>query len=316
LEVSSYINTDDTAARHQGKNYSSTHIGNELFAWFETTSSKSRINFLELLRAGHRDYVVNAEALRYMQELELPKAQLALFQEEETFPTKGHWEAYLKSIGLTNERHRKIVTEAALVGSVLSHGVSPELVIVSDDAGQFNISGLLHALCWIHAERTIHKLIPFCEAHRQALEAVRQQIWDYYQDLKAFKLAPTPEKKSELRHCFDEIFTQKTCFQTLNLALKRLHDNKEELLRVLHRPEIPLHNNLSENDIREFVKMRKISASTRSENGRKGRDTFLSLKKTCKKLGVSFRQFLFDRLSRQNNISPLPQLIRLAAMPP
>ena len=45
LEVSSYINVDDTGARHKGKNGYCTHIGNELFAWFKSTESKSRINF-------------------------------------------------------------------------------------------------------------------------------------------------------------------------------------------------------------------------------------------------------------------------------
>jgi len=55
LKVSSYINVDDTGARHDGKNGYCTHIGNEFFAWFESTDSKSRINFLEILRAGHID---------------------------------------------------------------------------------------------------------------------------------------------------------------------------------------------------------------------------------------------------------------------
>ena len=49
---------------------------------------------------------------------------------------------------------------------------------------------------------------------------------------------------------FDDIFTQKTDYQMLNLALSRLYENKAELLLVLERPEIPLNNNLSENDIR------------------------------------------------------------------
>ena len=115
---------------------------------------------------------------------------------------------------------------------------------------------------------------------------------------------------------FEAIFTQKTCWHTLNLALKRLHANKAELLLVLERPEIPLHNNVSENDIRDFVKKRKISASTRSELGRRCRDTFLSLKKTCRKLALSFPDFLYDRLSKTNTIAPLPDLIRLAALGP
>ena len=316
LAVSAYINVDDTAARHQGQNGYCTHIGNELFAWFESTESKSRLNFLELLRAGHTDYVVDAVARRYMKEQKLPHRQLNLFEEEVVVTDKTSWDAHLQKLGLTTERHKRIATEGALVGSVLSHGVSPELVILSDDAGQFNVAGFLNALCWVHAERTISKLIPFADTNREAQERVRGQIWEFYQDLKAFKLAPHAEKKLSLEVGFDEIFTQKTCFQTLNLALKRLYQNKHELLLVLERPEIPLHNNLSENDIRDYVKKRKISATTRSEAGRKARDTFLSLKKTCQKLGLSFWQYLHDRLTHKNEIPPLPSLIQAAARAP
>jgi hypothetical protein len=63
LEVSSYVNVDDTGARHQGKNGYSTHIGNQCFSWFESTDTKSRINFLRLLRAGRPDYVINSDAI-------------------------------------------------------------------------------------------------------------------------------------------------------------------------------------------------------------------------------------------------------------
>ena len=73
LSVSSYINTDDTSARHQGVNSYCTHIGNEWFAWFETTSRKNRINFLELLRGQNTDYVLSSEALTYMREHKLPQ---------------------------------------------------------------------------------------------------------------------------------------------------------------------------------------------------------------------------------------------------
>ena len=61
LAVSPYINVDDTGARHKGGNGYCTHIGNEFFAWFESTGSKSRINFLQLLQAGHQDYVLDRE---------------------------------------------------------------------------------------------------------------------------------------------------------------------------------------------------------------------------------------------------------------
>ena len=124
-----------------------------------------------------------------------------------------------------------------------------------------------------------------------------------------YKISPDETKRGRLEERFDEIFTQKTDYQMLNLSIERLYENKDELLLVLDRPEIPLHNNLSENDIREYVKRRKISGSTRSELGRRCRDTFTSLKKTCRKLGVSFWEYLLDRFSSGQKIPLLPKLI-------
>jgi hypothetical protein len=74
-----------------------------------------------------------------------------------------------------------------------------------------------------------------------------------------------------------------------------------------------LHNNLSESDIREWAKKRKISAGTRSELGRRCRDTFVSLKKTCRKLGVSFWRYLQDRIRGVHEILALPDLMRQVA---
>jgi hypothetical protein len=316
LKVSQYINVDDTGARHDGKNGYCTHIGNEFFAWFQSTDSKSRINFLELLRAGQMDYVINEDAIEYMMAQGLPKSLLPLLAEHpnKQFADRSQWEAHLQGLGIVNHRHIKIATEGALLGSVLHHGVPKSLVVVSDDAGQFNI--LNHGLCWIHAERTLNKLIPPNEDKRQTLENVKKQIWDFYDDLKAYKESPDETKKAQLEARFEEIFTQKTDYQMLNVALERLYENKAELLLVLDRPEIPLHNNLSENDIREYVKRRKVSGSTRSELGRRCRDTFTSLKKTCRKLGVSFWQYLLDRLSKSQQIPPLPELIHQRANAP
>jgi hypothetical protein len=309
LKVSDYINVDDTGARHDGNNGYCTHIGNELFAWFQSTDSKSRINFLELLRAGQMDYVINEDALEYMNNQRLAKSTLHLLEDhyKKQFAELSEWEAHLGELEIVNHRHIKIATEGALLGSVLHHGLPKSLVILSDDAGQFNI--LNHALCWIHAERTINKLISPNEEKRKTLENVQEQIWDFYKNLKAYKISPDETKKAQLEERFEEIFTQKTNYQMLNLALGRLYENKAELLLVLQRPEIPLHNNLSENDIREYVKRRKVSGSTRSELGRRCRDTFTSLKKTCRKLQVSFWEYLLDRLSNTQRIPPLQDLI-------
>ena len=166
---------------------------------------------------------------------------------------------------IRKKRHKRIATEGALLGSLIDHGWNQDLAIVSDDAGQFNI--LTHALCWVHAERTIQKLIGFTQKRKNLIESVRSDIWDLYSDLKKYQQNPTREAKPELSKRFDNIFGQKTGYALLDLALNRIFKNKSELLLVLERPDIPLHNNLSESDIREYVKRRKISGSTRSSAG-------------------------------------------------
>ena len=135
-----------------------------------------------------------------------------------------------------------------------------------------------------------------------------------YRDLKAYKKQSIEEKKAELESRFDQIFTTKTYFETLNQALKRLYNNKSELLLALEYPFLPLYNNLSENDIREYIKKRKISGSTRSDAGRRSRDTFASLKKACRKLGISFWKYINDRIFGTKKIPRLADLIRQRAI--
>jgi hypothetical protein len=317
LNISSYINVDDTGARHKGINGVCTHIGNNLFAWFESTESKSRINFLKLLGAGKSEYILISEAFDYMKLQKLPISALQLLKQcnQKTFVSEKDWDNNLKMLGITNSRHVRIATEGALIGGMLENGFNPDLVILSDDAGQFNI--LLHALCWVHAERTIHKIVPFTDKERSAVKSTRDKIWNLYDDLKLYKENPTSESKIDLENRFDNIFQEKTDFVTLNLALKRLYKNKPELLLVLERPDIPLHNNASESDIREYAKRRKVSGGTKSDLGRKSRDTFTSLKKTCRKLKVSFWEYLNDRNSKQYSIPRLSTLMRnIAPIPP
>lgn len=79
---------------------------------------------------------------------------------------------------------------------------------------------------------------------------------------------------------------------------------------MLDRPEIPLHTNDSETAIRDYVKKRKVSGGTRSDEGRLCRDTFTTLKITCRKLGIPFWVFLTDRLGVGNqSVEPLQDII-------
>ena len=309
LSVSSYIHVDDTGARHKGRNGYCTHIGNELFAWFKSTNSKSRINFLELLRQNNDEYFLSQESFTYMS-----KYKVAQWMQDKLKPYMGRrfndkktFEDYLKMLGIKKANHVRLVTEAALIGSVLRHGFSKETVILSDDAGQFNI--FQHALCWIHAERGITGLVPSGRKQIKAVKWARSQIWNIYHMLIDYKKNPNEELKRKIRKEFKVFCKTNVVYHALNLALERLYANRHELLMVLKRPEIPLHNNLSERDIREYVKRRKISGSTRSDCGRECRDTFASLKKTALKLKIAFWDYLVDRTTKKQNIPWLPDLI-------
>ena len=155
--------------------------------------------------------------------------------------------------------------------------------MVSDDAGQFRVA--THALCWVHAERHLQKLMPASPKQAKAVELVREAIWCFYRSLKLWKQSPSPGGERAFRQQFDKIFGLRTGYKDLDALLARLARRKAELLRVLERPEIPLHTNASENDLRAWVTKRKISGGTMSADGRMARDVMLGLSKTCRKLG-------------------------------
>jgi hypothetical protein len=320
LATAAWISVDDTGARHRHQNAVCTQLGNDHFATFATTGSKSRLNLLEVLRAGYRDHVVNAEALAYMRQRDLAGPVIALLATHpvQRFPDEAAWMSHLERLGITalavTPDPVKIATEGAVWGSIKAHGLLPDTVILSDDAGQFALDR--HALCWVHAERLVHKLDTFTDRQHAAQQLVRALIWWFYADLKAYRREPDRRRRSELRARFDRIFRRRTGFVTLDRLLRRLHANKAELLLVLDRPEVPLHTNGSERDLRPQVIKRKISGGTRSEPGRACRDAFLGLLLTCAKLGVSFWDYLGHRLSVPGADAPyLPDLVRLRSAP-
>ena len=92
-----------------------------------------------------------------------------------------------------------------------------------------------------------------------------------------YKDNPNKKDKKRIEILFDEIFTQTTSSTSLNLAFKRIYNNKAELLLVLERQS--LHNNADENAIRENMKRRRISGGTRNDDGHRYSETFTSLKK-------------------------------------
>ena len=329
LSSASYITVDDTGARHQGKACVTTHIGSYSFTAFRTGPSKSRQEFLRRLCGSAVFYAINEAALVHMRSCGLSQALIDKLagHAARLFHCHEDWMSHLNALGFgdlaTNAKGVcavkvtpnpvRVASEAALWGAIREQGLLGEAVIVSDGAGQFRVGE--HASCWVHAERLVYQLVPANDIQRNAVEIARRMIWWFYRALKQYKLAPSPQKAQRLRAQFERIFNRaRTGYSSLDSLLRRLLRLKDDLLRVLDHPHIPLHTNASENDIRVFVTKRKISGGTVSDNGRDARDVMLGLAKTCAKLKISFFDYLGARLSIRG--PPIPDLATLVRVAP
>ena len=310
LACSSYIQADDTGARHQGQNGYCLFVGNPYFSYFLSSESKSRINFLNCLLGQKPLYVLNTTATQYMRQVKMSAKWVDVLasSDEQVFTSKKDWDCYLDSLGCKAIQQRRWATEGALKAALMRQHQLEHMIVHSDGARQFD-TVFEHGLCWYHAGRPLDKLIPANDLERAARDWMQDQYWRLYDDIKAYQKSPTEEDKHKLYKAFDQWIATRTLYPDLQKVLGQLKVVREELLLVLEYPWLPLHNNLSERQIREYVKRRKVSGGTRSELGRKCRDTFASLKKTCKQHGISFARYLKDRLSGNNLIPRLADLI-------
>ena len=121
------------------------------------------------MRAGHADYVINAAAAAYLVEHQAAEAVITalLLDEHRSFADDAAWQAHLDRLNL-GPGQRRLVTEAAMVGAIVARGLLTDTVIVSDEAGQFDV--FEHALCWLHAERHLRQIISVTdEQHRWSI---------------------------------------------------------------------------------------------------------------------------------------------------
>ena len=139
LETASWVTVEDTGARHATSNQYCTQIGDDRFAWFATRPSKSRLNFLELLQAGERAYMLNTAALDYMRERRLSQALTAALKQagEQSFYEEATWQSFAAECGVhaTNGAANdplRIATEGALWGALSDRGLVQDTAFVSD----------------------------------------------------------------------------------------------------------------------------------------------------------------------------------------
>lgn len=297
LEEAPYIRADDTGAKHQHKSGYCTHIGGEYFAYYKTTTSKSRENFLKILLQGKEGYVINEASIWHLFQTGVEDDLLNLFEEYlgRRYETKTGLHRFLNGLGIGSKKQRLQCVEAGLVGFISETILNPEQVLLSDRAGQFAIFD--HAGCWVHMERPLRKLkVATLEAERD-LERVRGAIWDLYAKVK--EAASSQIGKEEVHRLYDELIAMHSISPGVNEVIASFAEYREEMLKVLDHPGLPLHNNDSERDIRGVAKRRNISGSTKSEEGKVFRDGLITLKQTCARLGISFMGYLRNWFRRQ-----------------
>ena len=312
IAQSQEIRTDDTGARHKGKNGFCNCINTDLFTYFVSTYSKSRINFLSILQVKHKDYHLNEVALSYFETQQLSPKYMDVLSLHQgiILDSEEALSQFLENLKFTAKYAVRIITEGLMIGSLVAHGFDQNKVIHSDGARQFNLFN--HALCWKHAERPLVKLRFHNDIQQKQWEEKMDAFWQLYRDLKEYKILDAVqqnEQKPKLEEQFRLLCKRVENFEGLNNVLEILNNKKQELLMVLEYSFTSLHNNTTEGQIREFAKRRKISGSTRSDKGRKSRDVFTSLKKTCKKLGVPFWDYLLDRIKGEFKIPPLVDIL-------
>jgi hypothetical protein len=319
LASSPYQQTDDTLTRVDGQNQHCHVVCNPVYTAYHTRPTKERLSVLDVLRNGRpRKFRLNAEALGYLEnQLKWSKAAWGTLQgwvveqdlDEETFLER--LDAELPGLG---KQHRKLLIDAAAVAAYHAETGSPVVqALICDDAPQFNWLTLMMGLCWVHEGRPYKKLSPVVALHRELLAGFLKRFWEYYDLLLAYRQQPSPEEHLRLEAEFDRLFTTQTGYDELDKRIAKTMAKKDSLLLVLKYPELPLHNNASELGVRQRVRKRDVSFGPRTQAGVRAWDTFATLAATSKKLGVSFYQYIHDRISGANLIPPLADLVTIAA---
>ncbi len=103
--------------------------------------------------------------------------------------------------------------------------------------------------------------------------------------------------------------------EALNDRIEKTRNKKEELLKVLKYPWLPLHNNDSELGARVEKRRQDVSLHTISKAGTTAKDAFLTITQTAKKLGVNAFQYINDRVFKKFRMPALSDLIVENARP-
>ena len=315
LESSPWQHFDQTGARVGGVNYTTNVVCNPLYTIYLTTAKKDRLSVVKVLQNGRElELILNQLTYNLLDTFQLPtkwKNALKLLPQETVFSETEFntlLDTYLPKLG---SQQRARIIEAAAIAFYHQQTDWPVVqTLVCDDAPQFKLLTDNIALCWVHEGRHYKKLTPYVACHQKALDKFLDDFWDYYRDLLAYKDAPSEKTAEKLRSEFWKLFDSDSGYQQLDERKRLTRIKSSELLYVLEHPELPLHNNPAELAARTMVQRRNISYATQTLEGTKAWDTFMSLVATTRQLGISFFEYVRDRISQLGHIPSLATIIR------
>lgn len=315
LASTPYQHLDQTGTRVNGQNQHCQIVCNPLYTAYRTTEAKDRLSVLDTLRNGRpRLYLLNGEAEGYLARTQMSKVAVALLKagmppdklvDEPTM--KALLAGPLAKLGPQQQRWALDATAVAAYHAELGYPVVR--MLLCDGAPQFTWVTEELSLCWVHEGRHYKMLNPYVAHHRELLEDFLKQFWSYYRELLAYREAPSPVEATRLSAKFDLLFATVTGYGLLDATIAKTRDKKDPLLMVLQHPEVALHNNPAELGARVRVRKRDVSFGPRTSDGTKAWDTFMSLAESARKLGVSFYDYVHDRILGTNLIPRLDTLL-------
>ncbi|MDA9189356.1 transposase [bacterium] len=313
IKKSSQVHIDDTRAKFNGALAHTFAVSNEYFTSFTTLFSKNRWSATGAILGGEERFLINSEAISFIAK-KLKRAKVTVHMSS---LKSNHYYSQIELDKIFEDpvfkdvykKQRDIIRTACAISALRSGGLGPPVrFLISDDARNFKNLVKNHQLCWVHEIRRYKLTELYKEVALDTLEKLLVQWRKFYNLMKRFRNNQTQKLREKIRSEFDRITSLKTLIRPIDEQLIKTKSKKEQLLLFLRYPQLPLHNNLSENDLRERVLKRKISLQNRSLKGVKAWDLMLSLLLICREIGLNFWKYLEDRISKKEEIHYLGHL--------
>ncbi len=313
IKITKVAQIDDTGAKVNNQNYHTFALSTEHVTLLTTIDSKSMMSAMYAYTGGQRlFYVINDNFFLYLKKM-LPDKRY-----------QKHFRKYQRYKAYTEEDFAKIMSPftgakffhrayrmrlCAIKAWIQTNPITvPNTVLVSDDAANFKFMGHNHQLCWVHEIRHYRILEALTDIHKELKDKMLTILYDFYKKLKLFKQGLI--SKLNIQSDFEFITNIKTGFKALDDLIENTKRKEKGLLAVLRYPFVPLHNNICEQDLRENVIKRKVSGGTKTKIGTTSWDVGLSLVHTCRKLKISFYDYIKDRYSKAFQIPRLHHVIQ------